>query len=272
MLKLVNAPMQNFSVQQKTATALNQGIEDVHEIVCEHKEDLSSKKFFNEVKNYFFSGQRKYFFSRKVSNKIFLKDNKELFEGVLNYAIVKHKHEFRDSGYPYLAHVLSAGFVLARLGLPQEVVNAGILHDSVEHSLNKNQVLNDLYKLSPASCFYVFSVSAPDIQDAVERDKCLYDKINFYSQSSNNLFPRVIKCIDSIVNLYDVQDMSAKDGRSAKSRQLRFLATSRAKILPFAKEIDSEGVIPIKKSGGVFSLEDYAREIIGDKLDLISYR
>lgn len=271
-MKLSAQLAQNHSVQVRTTMVLDQSLDDIHEMVSAYKNDLSSRKFFNDVKNYFLSSQKKSFYSKTSSNDFFLKENKFLLEQVLKCAITTHKDEVRDSGHPYLAHVLSVGCLLAKLGFPKDIVHAGILHDVVESSSSEVDTLNFLYKLNPAISFYVYSVSAPKIQDSVDKDVELYGKISAFSMRAKNIFPKAIKCLDSLVNLYDVEDMVAKDGRSAKSRQLRFLATSRNKILPFAKEIDSQEIIPIRNKSDAFSLEEYTKETISHKLYLISLK
>ena len=268
-MKLSAQTRQELSLQLTTSNALDSGLDEIHLLANEYKEDIVSGNFSKEIKRLFVSANSKKFFSSKMSENEFLRSEISNMERVINFAINHHKSKYRDSGYPYVAHVLSAGFLLARLGFPKEIVYSAILHDTVEDTGDKTAILNELYKINPAVAWYVFSVSGADTTDAVEKDRMLMKKIEAFSSSAGNIFPKAIKCADGIANLYDVEFMQARDGRSAKERQLRFIRQTENEILPFAKEVDEAGVIRVQKKKEIFSLEEYAKEAITFKLQII---
>ena len=268
MMKLSAQTRQELSLQLSTSNALDNGLDEIHLLANEYKEDIVSGNFSKEIKRLFVSANNKRFFSQMSENEL-LRSEISNTERVINFAINHHKSKFRDSGYPYVAHVLSAGFLLARLGFPKEIVYSAILHDTVEETGDKIAILNELYKINPAVAWYVFSVSGADTTDAVEKDRMLMKKIEAFSSSAGNIFPKAIKCADGIANLYDVEFMQARDGRSAKERQLRFIRQTENEILPFAKEVDEAGVIRVQKKKEIFSLEEYAKEAITFKLQII---
>jgi (p)ppGpp synthase/HD superfamily hydrolase len=269
MSGLSQRPSQQYSLQLSTSLALDQGLDDIHDLVKQHENALESPGFIKDMKHYFLKASRREFFGAAVPGEELLCHHQPLLEQALQLAANRHLGEYRDSGHPYLAHVLSTGFLMARLGFPVEVVLAGILHDSVEDTADKNQVLNALHNLHPAVAWYVFSVSGPDLQGAVEKDKHLLAKIHDFSARGNNIYPKAIKCFDSMANLYDLESMHAKDGRKAIERQRLFLDKTNEKILPLARELDTAGCIRVKKGRERFSAEEFLADMIEDKRQII---
>jgi hypothetical protein len=265
MMRLSTNISQNLSLQLCTSLALDKGLKQVHDIVNNHEKELTKNEFIRGIKSFLVKSNRKGFFTGKQDNDYFLKSDLPLLEKAIYYAANRHIGEYRDSGHPYLAHVLSTGFVLARLGLPRNVILAGILHDAVEDTPDKSKALNDIYAMAPAIAWYVYSVSGPDIKDSVEKDKILYQRLDSISANSGSLFPKAIKCADGIANLFDVESLEAKDGRTGTERQNLYIENLRNKILPYAREIDQNKIIPLKKRNEIFSLEEYILEIIEDK-------
>lgn len=269
MIRINTTLSQTLSVQLATSVALDNGIEEVYELVKDHEKDLEDNKFLKEARNILQAANKKGFFKGKFGEGHFLRQHKEMLDQSVMMAINRHRGEYRESGYPYLAHVLSTGFILARLGFPAEVVLAGILHDTIEDTPDKNRMLNKLYSLSPAVAWYVFGVSGPDIRDAVEKDKQLHARLKSISEHSGDLFPGAIKVADGIANLYDIEFMRPKDGRTATDRQKLFISKIKEQVMPYARQIDKKGLIPVKRKGEVFSLEEYLEECIHHKLSVI---
>ena len=268
MIKLSARLHQKLSLQLNTATALDKGVEDIHIMCSEYADKLEKKEFQKEMRRFFLKNNKKTFFAG-IHNNDLLKADPAMMEKVFSYAIERHLREMRDSGFPYLAHVLSTGFLLARLGLPKEIVYSGILHDSVEDTKNKIQVLNDLYAIHPSIAYHVFTVSGPDISDTVEKDRLLLQKILNHSNHSASIFPMLLKVTDGIANLFDIEFMKARDGRTARERQIRFLNKTRDDIIPLARKVDEAHCIPVKKRTEIFSLEEYTRDTLQFKEQLI---
>jgi len=268
-MRLSNQTRQELSLQLLTSNALGQGLDQLHIIAQEYAKDITSPDFFKNVKRFFLASNSKKFFIKDMSATDYLKSDSAMTEKVIKLAINRHKNEFRDSGFPYVAHVLSAGFLLARLGFPKEIIYSAILHDSFEDTGDKNKMLNELHAISPAVAWYVYSVSGTDTKDAVEKDLMLLQKINQFTEISGNVFPKAIKCADGIANLYDVEFMQARDGRNASERRIRFINQTENEILPFAREVDAARVIRVKNKNEIFSMEEYVKETIDIKLSLI---
>lgn len=268
-MKLSTRLQQKLSLQLSTSNSLDQGLDEIHMIAGEYAEKTTSPEFLKEVRRFFLANNNRKFFSKDMPASDFLKADSAMTDKVIKLAIDRHKNEFRDSGFPYVTHVLSAGFLLARLGFTKEIVYSAILHDSFEDSGDKNKILNELHAISPVVAWYVYSVSGTDTRDAVEKDLMLMEKINQSSEISDNVFPKAIKCADGIANLYDVEFMQARDGRNAKERRLRFINQTENEVLSFARDIDAAGVIRVKNKSEIFSMEEYAKDAIDFKLSLV---
>lgn len=268
-MRLSTQVQQKLSLQLRTSNSLDQGLDEIHMIAGEYAEKTTSPDFLKEIRRFFLASNAKKFFSSDMPASDYLRSDSAMTEKVIKLAVNRHKAEFRDSGFPYVAHVLSAGFLLARLGFSKEIVYSAILHDSVEDTGDKNKILNELHAISPAVAWYVYSVSGTDTKDAVEKDLMLLEKINQFSELSGSVLPKAIKCADGLANLYDVEFMQARDGRSAKERRLRFINHTENEVLPFAREVDAAGVIRVQNKEEIFSLEEYAKETIDFKQSLI---
>jgi (p)ppGpp synthase/HD superfamily hydrolase len=270
-MKLSGSLSQNLSLQLSTALALETGMEQVHMAVKSNENNLTAPEFIREIKSTILRASAKSFFSRNIPAGHLVSGIPHLLEKALRYAAYRHKGEYRDSGYPYLAHTLSAGFLLSRLGFPGEVVLAGILHDAVEDTPDKNTVLNDLYAIMPEVAFYVYSVSGPDIKDAVEKDRILKGHIQAYSNLAGNLYPQAIKCADGIANLYDLDFMEGKDGRTAHERKRLFIKKAEEILVPYSRLIDEAAIIPIRKRKERFLLEDFVMDFTGERKQEIEH-
>jgi hypothetical protein len=264
-MKLSQTLSQKFSLQLSTALALEKGLDQLHERVKYFEGRLTNKEFLKEMQGFFLKAGKKTQFSNHINTEQLLSHSPHLLLQSLEYAAERHKEEFRDSGMPYLSHTLSAGFILARLGFPKEVVWAGILHDTVEDTADKNRIMNDIHYIMPQTAFYVYSVSGPDIRDSVEKDNVLYSHIQTYSSLAGNLYPQAIKCADGIANIFDLNYMDGKDGRTARQRKELFLNKAESVLLPYARLIDSQKLIPIRRKNEQFLLEEYLADLIAEK-------
>ena len=56
----------------------------------------------------------------------------DLIEKAYNFAQQAHEGQLRNSGEPYITHPLAVAKILAGLGLDDNTIAAGLLHDVVE--------------------------------------------------------------------------------------------------------------------------------------------
>lgn len=131
----------------------------------------------------------------------------DLIREAVSFAIKTHeidqKQLRKGKDIPYITHPLTVGIILARAGASEEVVAAGILHDTIEDS--------DLEKLDPkkkvtrtmlAERFgeriadIVASVSDDKELSTIERKRGAIERIKAYGHDS-----LLVKSADSISNV-----------------------------------------------------------------------
>jgi guanosine-3',5'-bis(diphosphate) 3'-pyrophosphohydrolase len=59
-------------------------------------------------------------------------EDKEILEKAVLFATQKHEGQLRNSGEPYVNHVIEVGTILSELGMDTTTIAAGILHDTIE--------------------------------------------------------------------------------------------------------------------------------------------
>src|ERR1035437_4169278 len=89
----------------------------------------------------------------------------------IQFAIKTHeldqKQKRKGKDVPYITHPLSVGLILANIGATEDVVIAGILHDTIEDSIEKNKVTKEIIS-------DMFGQSVSDLVLSVtEQDKSL---------------------------------------------------------------------------------------------------
>ena len=89
----------------------------------------------------------------------------------IQFAIKTHeldqKQKRKGKDVPYVTHPLSVGLILANIGATEDVVVAGILHDTIEDSIEENKVTKEIIS-------DMFGQSVSDLVLSVtEQDKSL---------------------------------------------------------------------------------------------------
>lgn len=77
----------------------------------------------------------------KSMNKLFPGEDIELVKKAYRVASEAHKDQKRKSGEPYIIHPLSVANILCDLGMDQESIAAGLLHDVVEDTIMTKEEL-----------------------------------------------------------------------------------------------------------------------------------
>lgn len=120
----------------------------------------------------------------------------------------KQKRKGKDT--PYIIHPLIVGLILARISRDEDVVVAGILHDTVEDSV-------DSKKVTIANLKKRFGDDVADMVDAVteknrhvpwiERKKQIVKKVSFLSRNA-----LLIKAADTIANCTELISDFRREG------------------------------------------------------------
>ncbi len=141
-------------------------------------------------------------------------------QSAIRFSIKTHevyqKQKRKGKDIPYVVHPLIVGLILARVGASEDVVAAGILHDTIEDSIPDKKVSRDMLakKFGANVADMVVSVSEPS-KDLpwTDRKKGALKRIETFSHDS-----LLVKSADIISNASDLIDDYEKDGEQVFAR------------------------------------------------------
>ena len=140
-----------------------------------------------------------------------IKKNTSLIEKACLFAQEKHADQVRYSGLPYYTHLFEVGKMLAEIGMPAEVIAAGVLHDTIEDTDTTAQELKK--EFGSAIAFLVDSVS--------HLGEIRYQGLDMRVQSLQKLFVATSKDIRVIIiklmdRLHNMRTLDAVPVRKRK--------------------------------------------------------
>src|SRR3989344_1695393 len=143
-----------------------------------------------------------------------------LIQKAIRFSIKTHevyqKQKRKGKDIPYITHPLIVGLILARAGASEEVVAAGILHDTIEDSVAEEKVTEGMLagRFGENIAALVGSVTEQDKSLSwVERKEVAHAQIPSYSRDSV-----LVKSADVISNTTDLLDDYKRDGEATFSR------------------------------------------------------
>ncbi|MEX0910059.1 MAG: HD domain-containing protein [Candidatus Paceibacterota bacterium] len=138
----------------------------------------------------------------------------------IHFAIQIHetdqKQKRKGKDVPYVTHPLTVGLILARAGADEDVITAGVLHDTIEDSTPEHKITRDtlLNQFNESVANLVESVSETDKSLSwVERKKEALEHVRDFSQGS-----LLLKSADLIANTSDIIDDYHKEGEEMFDR------------------------------------------------------
>lgn len=129
---------------------------------------------------------------------------------------VYQKQKRKGKDIPYITHPLSVGLILARAGASEEVVIAGILHDTIEDSVSEKKVTRGMLveRFGEEVAVLVESVSETDKSLSwEERKKEALAHIGTFSRGS-----LLVKSADIISNASELVDDYRREGGEVFAR------------------------------------------------------
>ena len=114
-------------------------------------------------------------------------------------AIKAHENQIRKlDNDMYVAHPLEVGMMLAKYNLPDEVIVAGILHDTVEDT---NLTIQEIEaEFGPVVSLYVTFCTEKNKKDTWKRRKI--DYLNQISEAPDDVL--LIVCVDKLTNINSI--------------------------------------------------------------------
>lgn len=130
----------------------------------------------------------------------------ERLQYAINFSIRVHegeqKQKRRGKDVPYITHPLAVGLILAHAGAHEDIVVAGILHDTIEDSVPEK-------KVTKAMIEEVFGITVANLVESVTED---YEELSWEKKKSDALLhmktfsheSRFLKSADVIANTSEI--------------------------------------------------------------------
>ncbi len=135
-----------------------------------------------------------------------------IFEAV-KFATEAHTGQYRKGNkVPYIVHPLGVAKILTKLGYPEEVVVAGVLHDTVEDTPVTYEDIEENFGKKVAEL--VRGASEPNRSDSWEKRK--QHTIDYLKTAPIDIV--VVTCADKLDNMLEFQENFAVDGDAIWSR------------------------------------------------------
>ena len=144
----------------------------------------------------------------------------EKIQKAIRFAVKTHevyqKQKRKGKDIPYITHPLTVGFILARAGASEDVIVAGILHDTMEDSIPEKKVTREMLAVrfgeSVANLVESVTEQRKDLP-WVERKKEALDHIKTFSKESN-----LLKSADVLANTTEIVEDYQRNGEAIFER------------------------------------------------------
>lgn len=193
-----------------------------------------------------------------------------LLEAATDLALNAHNGQKRESGDPYIVHLVQVGYVLTKLGADSVTIAAGILHDSIEKGYDRSSerralIVASIYQLGADVLDLVVKVTRiPDFENIFQhlKDEELILLLKRFARENANHLHKVaaINVADAISNLLTLDALPrAQREKSIENTILYVLPAARIvdasyrvdsgpKFYPYILELLAEGLIRLSRS------------------------
>lgn len=128
------------------------------------------------------------------------------------FALKAHENQFRKNGVPYICHPFYVSMVLAKNGASDDLICAGLLHDTVEDTSTSYEDLKANFNDTIAD---IVSFDSEDKRLSWEKRKQMI--IDSLRDTDNRDYQMLI-CADKLSNISDIEKDLEKDGDVVWSR------------------------------------------------------
>lgn len=174
----------------------------------------------------------------------------DLILKALKVASLAHDHQYRKgTNIPYITHPVTVGMLLLKAGFNDEVVAAGILHDTIEDT---NLTVAEIEaEFGRTIAEIVFGCSEPDKSLSWQERK--EHTIQYLKTASPSV--RAVACADKLHNVRSILDDIEREGETVWAR---FNAGKEQQAWYYHSLIDSIG------QGATFPLLDELRQAVNE--------
>ena len=143
-----------------------------------------------------------------------------LIRNAINFSITIHeiqqKQKRKGKDIPYLTHTFTVGLILARAGASEEVIAAGILHDTIEDSVPEQKVSREMIAFQFGVQVADLVASVTEIQEGISWDEAKARAREHIKNLSKESL--LVKSADILSNTSEILDDYRKDGERVFNR------------------------------------------------------
>lgn len=141
-------------------------------------------------------------------------------EKAIRFSIKTHevhqKQKRKGKDIPYITHPLTVGIILARVGAHEDVVAAGILHDTIEDSTDEKKVTREMLAERFGENVAVLVESVTETDRSLSWEQCKQEAVEHIGTFSQDSV--LVKSADVLSNTSELLDDHAKSGEEIWSR------------------------------------------------------
>jgi GTP diphosphokinase / guanosine-3',5'-bis(diphosphate) 3'-diphosphatase len=156
------------------------------------------------------------------------KEDRALIEKAYAFAEDAHKDHKRYSGEPYFSHLSATAFMLAEMGMGPKTVAAALLHDSIEDTGVKPEVIRD--EFGPEILFLVEGVTKLGSVRYHGTDRHNESLRKLFVATSEDIRVLIIKLVDRLHNMQTLHFVP-------KEKQLRIARETLEIYVPVAHRL-----------------------------------
>lgn len=129
---------------------------------------------------------------------------------------VYQKQKRKGKDIPYISHPLTVGLILARAGASEDVIIAGILHDTIEDSVAHKKVSREMLEERFGAAVAELVESVTEVSKNVPWDERKHEALERIDTFSNDSV--LVKSADIVANNAELLEDYALDGDSTFGR------------------------------------------------------
>src|SRR3989344_1872646 len=141
---------------------------------------------------------------------------------------VYQKQKRKGKDVPYISHPLTVGLILARAGASEDVIIAGLLHDTIEDSVAEKKVTREMLEERFGATVAGLVQSVTEVSKNVPWDERKGEALAHIDSFSNDSV--LVKSADVIANDAETLEDYAADGEAIFER----FSVPEEKTVPFA--------------------------------------
>lgn len=134
-----------------------------------------------------------------------------LYTDALVFAIEAHKNQVRKDKKPYIAHPLSVAIELAKNGGDDDLISAGLLHDTIEDTTVSYDELEDAFGEAVAR------LVSGDTEDKKLSWETRKKSTIAFAKATDDRRIQMLICADKLANIRDINSALAQNGEQAWS-------------------------------------------------------